>query len=380
VDVLIAGAKRTPFARRNGALQGWHAVDLLADVLQRTVDAYELDPSIIDAVIASCATPVGEQALNIGRNAVLAAGWPESIPASTVDGAAISGQSALHHACALVGSGMASVVVVGGVEASSRVPVGASTGVAVGKPYGPSVHARYEARDGLVPPGLVAERLAQRHKIDRDALDAFAQASRTRAIAARDSGAFKAELLAVQLRNEKGVATSAWIEHDDIDAAADFAALQSAFEVDGLITAGNMALPADGAAAVIVMSDAMCEQLNIDPLARFVRGVQRGTDVLEGDSGAALFGEVVQSIADTYVDVHEDTAATPLAFVAETKCEAAAINPCGGAVAIGDAPGASGVRMVTTAAHAIERGAAKRAAVLTAGAGGLAAITTLARP
>ena len=197
-DAVIIDAVRTPSGKRNGALAGWHPVDLSALVLRALVTRTGIDPALIDDVIWGCVTQTGEQAANVGRNAALAAGFPEDVPGVTVDRQCGSSQQAAHFAAAAVASGQCDVVVAGGVESMSRVPMLVTMSQGPGEPYGPSMRLRYDER--LVDQGLSAEMVAARWGLSRTVLDEFALASHERAAAAQDDGRFETQIVPVPVR------------------------------------------------------------------------------------------------------------------------------------------------------------------------------------
>src|SRR5215210_2661718 len=194
---VIVDALRTPLGRRNGALRDWHPVDLLAHVLRSLVERNDLDPGVVDDVIAGCVSQSGEQALNIARNAALSAGFPDSVPGTTVDRQCGSGQQALHFAAQGVMAGAYDVVIAAGVESMTRVPMGSTILNGPGKPFGPQLAQRYLPAGGLVPQGLAAERIALRWGLTRDALDAYSLESHRRAVQATDEGRFAREIVPV---------------------------------------------------------------------------------------------------------------------------------------------------------------------------------------
>ncbi|HLH45854.1 MAG TPA: thiolase family protein, partial [Acidimicrobiales bacterium] len=261
---VIVDAVRTAGGKRNGKLSGWHPADLAAETLQALLQRNDLDPSVVDDVILGCVMQVGAQSLNIARNAVLAAGFPESVPATTVDRQCGSSQQALHFAAQGVMAGAYDVAVAGGVEVMSLVPMGASVAVPnVGVPFGPRVGARYEPVGGLVPQGISAELIADRWGLSREDLDAFGARSQQRAARATEEGRFEREIIPVPLR-VKDKETGRIIESDEVVAADEgirpgttaetLANLKPAFKPDGKVTAGNSSQITDGASAALIMS------------------------------------------------------------------------------------------------------------------------------
>ncbi|HEV3498325.1 MAG TPA: thiolase family protein, partial [Actinomycetes bacterium] len=203
-SAVIVDAVRTPLGRRNGALRDWHPVDLAAHVVRAVVERNDLDPALVDDVIAGCVSQTGEQALNVARNAALAAGFPETVPGTTVDRQCGSGQQALHFAAQGVMAGAYDVVIAAGVESMTRVPPGSTVLSGPGKPFGPLMTQRYLAAGGLVPQGLAAERVAEQWALSREALDAYSLESHRRAARATDEGRFAREIVPVTVETPTG--------------------------------------------------------------------------------------------------------------------------------------------------------------------------------
>jgi acetyl-CoA acyltransferase len=364
-SVVIVDAVRSPIGTSMGALKKWHAVDLLAAVLQAAVERNGLDPAKIDRVIGGCATTVGEQALNVTRNAVLAAGWPEHISAHTVDAHAASGFVALEHAVAFIRSGLADMCVVTGVE-STRVPEGASTGVASGKPYGPQMHRRYEEAGGLLPPGVVADRLAHRRGLTREELDAYALLSRGRAVEASEQSIHKAAITPLRADPKR----PASVNQDQLLSPLTVSAqdLPPLFEADGLLTAATFTPPADGAVCVIVAAEGVVDRLHMGVIEGVIT---QGTSLLEGTSGADVVRSLIDPKALDRVEVREDTAVTPLALMRDLKIDPAKVNPNGGALATGDPVGAAALLTLTSLAHGLHQDTNGRGVAVVAGTGAI---------
>ncbi|HEY1488021.1 MAG TPA: thiolase family protein, partial [Micromonosporaceae bacterium] len=250
-DAVIVGAVRSPIGRRGGGLSGVHPVDLSGLVLRGLADRFDVDPADVDDVIWGCVSQVGEQSWNVGRNAVLAAGWPESVPGTSLDRQCGSSQQAVHFAAATVISGQADLVIAGGVESMSRVTMGSSAAVS-GVPYGGAIRARYATVDGFatdapVPfnQGVGAEMMAKRWGFSRSQLDEFAWASHDRAARAQDEGAFDDEILPIDdLKSDEGIRRDTTMER--------LAALKTPFAADGVVTAGSASQISDGAAALAI--------------------------------------------------------------------------------------------------------------------------------
>lgn len=358
-DVVIAGAVRTPVGRRGGGLAGVHPVDLSAHVLSALVQRTGLDPALVDDVVWGCVSQVGEQSWNIGRNAVLAAGWPESVPGTTIDRQCGSSQQALHFAAAAVASGQCDVVVAGGVESMTRVPMGSSIGE-TGVPFGEQVVKRYAGRDGVqdgpLPfnQGLGAELIARQWGLDRARLDAYALDSHARAAAASDGGHFVDEIAPVPVDGGT-VAADEGIRRDT--SLAKLGGLKPAFRPDGVVTAGTSSQISDGAAALLVTTSDRARELGLRPLATVRAAVVVGDDpvrMLTGPIPAtakalARAGLTIDEIG--VYEVNEAFAPVPLAWLAETGADLARLNPLGGAIALGHPLGGSGARLTTTLLH-----------------------------
>ncbi|MGH2509822.1 MAG: thiolase family protein, partial [Ktedonobacteraceae bacterium] len=276
-EAVIVTAVRTALGRRNGRLKDWHPVDLLAQVLKDVVKRAGIDAALVDDVIVGCVSQVGEQGLNIGRNTVLAAGFPESVPGTTVDRQCGSSQQAIHFAAQGVISGAYDIVIAGGVEAMSRVPMG-STSQGPGAPFGPLMVERYN--HGLVHQGISADLVAQKWEITREELDVFSLESHRRAAQATAEGRFTSQILPIPVKDEAGN-TCLFDRDEGIRAETSLeklASLKPAFKPDGLITAGNSSQISDGASAVLIMERGTAERLGLKPRARFTAFALAGDD------------------------------------------------------------------------------------------------------
>jgi acetyl-CoA acyltransferase len=349
-EAVIVEAVRTPVGKRNGGLSTVHAVDLSALVLNELVERAGIEPGLVDDVVWGCVSQVGDQSSNVGRYAVLAAGWPESIPGTTINRACGSSQQALDFAAQAVMSGQQDVVVAGGVEVMSATPLGSAR--ATGRPYGPRVLARYA--DVAFNQGISAELIAAKWGLDRERLDAYAARSHERAAAAQDSGAFDAQLVAV----DAGSATVAKDEGVRRGTTVDsLAGLKPAFTEDGVIHAGNASQISDGAAALLVMAAEKAAALGLTPLARYRAGAVVGADPVLMLTGPIPATAKVLHLADVRVDevgvfeVNEAFAPVPLAWLAETGADPDRLNPLGGAIALGHPLGASGAVLMTRMIH-----------------------------
>ncbi len=349
-DAVIVEAVRTPTGRRNGGLSGVHPVDLSAHVLAALVERAGVDPALVDDVLWGCVGQVGEQSLDVGRNAVLAAGWPESVPGVSIDRQCGSSQQAVSFAAAGVIAGHYDLAVAGGVESMSRVPLGAS--VAGAWPYGDGFRARYG--DTMPNQGLGAEMIAQRWGLSRARLDEFSLASHAKAAQAQDEGRFVGQIAPVTAAGTKVEADEGVRRGGTADKMA---SLKPAFAADGVITAGNSSQISDGASAVLVTSSERAAELGLTPLARVHTAVVVGDDPIVMLTGpipatAKALSRSGLSLADIGVfEVNEAFAPVPLAWLAETGADPARLNPNGGAIALGHPLGGSGTRLLATMLH-----------------------------
>jgi acetyl-CoA acyltransferase len=353
-DAVIVGAVRTPVGRRKGGLSGIHPVDLSAHVLRALAARTGLDPADVDDVMWGCVSQVGEQAWNVGRSAVLAAEWPESVPGTTIDRQCGSSQQAVHMAAAAVVSGQAELVVAGGVESMTRVAMGASGLMGPGHAFGPLVSKRYAGREGVADgtplpfnQGVGAEMIAARWGLSRTQLDEYALASHAKAAAAQDAGEFVAEIAPVE-----AVAGDEGIRRDS--SLAQLAELKTPFKEDGVVTAASSSQISDGAAALAITSSEWAAAHGLTPLARIHTAVVAGDDPVimltaPIPATAKLLRRAGLGIQDIGVyEVNEAFAPIPLAWLAETGADPARLNPRGGAIALGHPLGGSGARIMTT--------------------------------
>ncbi len=349
-ETVIVGAVRTPVGKRNGGLSDQHAADLSALVLNELLDRTGVDVELVDDVVWGCVSQVGDQSSNIGRFAVLAAGWPERIPGTTVNRACGSSQQAVDFAVHAVMSGQQDVVVAGGVEVMSRVPLGAAR--ATGVPYGPKVLARYD--DFSFNQGLSAEMIASRWNLSRGELDEYSARSHARAAAAQDSGAFIDQIVPVftdsdVITADEGVRRGTTAEK--------LSSLKPAFTDDGVIHAGNSSQISDGAAALLVTTAENAVHLGVTPLVRYRAGAVCGADprlMLTAPIPATdmVLHKAGLELADIGVfEVNEAFAPVPLAWLADTGADEAKLNPLGGAIALGHPLGASGAVLMTRMIH-----------------------------
>ncbi|MFF5302922.1 thiolase family protein [Streptomyces sp. NPDC013161] len=351
-EAVVVEAVRTAVGKRNGGLAGMHAADLSAVVLRALGDRTGLDPEVVDDVVWGCVGQLGDQSSNIGRYAVLAAGWPETIPGTTVNRACGSSQQALDFAAQAVMSGQQDVVVAGGVEVMSRIPLGASR--AGGMPYGPQVLARYGGFS--FNQGISAEKIAQKWGLGRGVLDEFSALSHERAAAAQDGGAFDAQIAPVPVegRADPVTADEGIRRGTGVDTLA---RLKPSFQEDGVIHAGNSSQISDGAAALLVTTPEKARELGLTPIVRYRAGVVTGSDPVLMLTGPIPATEKVLRKAGIGLsevgvfEVNEAFAPIPLAWLAETGADPALLNPLGGAIALGHPLGASGAVLMTRMIH-----------------------------
>ncbi|HSP37797.1 MAG TPA: thiolase family protein [Frankiaceae bacterium] len=351
-DAVIVEAVRTPTGKRNGGLSGVHPVDLSAHVLRSLAERAGLDPVVVDDVIWGCVSQTGEQTLDIARTAVLAAGWPESVPGVTVDRQCGSSQQSVHFAAAGLVAGQYDVVVAGGVESMSRVPMGSS---AQGQnPLGDAFLARY---DGVFPnQGIGAELIADRWGFSRTQLDEFAVGSHEKAAAAQDDGRFDAQIAPVTLPDGTVVSVDEGIRRGTT--VEKLAGLKTVFRPeDGVITAGNASQISDGSAALLMMTSEKAQELGCTPIARVHTAVLAGSDPIMMLTGPIPATEKALAKSGLTIDqigafeVNEAFAPVPLAWLADLGAESKALNPLGGAIALGHPLGGSGARLMTTLVH-----------------------------
>jgi len=366
---VIVDAVRTAGGKRNGKLSGWHPSDLAGEVLKALVDRTGIDPALVDDVIMGCVMQVGNQGLNIGRNAVLAAGWPESVPATSVDRQCGSSQQSAHFAAQGVIAGAYDVVVAAGVEVMTTTPMGAS--ITPGSvPFGPKVVERYAAVGGLVPQGISAELIADKWSLSREDLDAYGARSQQLAERARDEGRFDNEIVPVRERRLDRE-TGKIIETDELVTADEgirpgttvetLAKLKPAFKPDGKVTAANSSQITDGASALLIMSEEKADQLGLRPRARFHTFALAGVDPVTMLTGPIPATEKVLeraklSLGDIdLVEINEAFASVVLAWEKELHPDMSRVNVNGGAIALGHPLGCSGAKLMATLVNELER-------------------------
>src|SRR5918992_3690382 len=390
---VIVDAVRTPGGKRNGKLSGWHPADLAGETLRALAERNDLDPSLIDDVIMGCVMQVGHQGLNIGRNAVLAAGWPESVPATSVDRQCGSSQQSAHFAAQGVIAGAYDIVVAAGVEVMSTTPMGAS--VTPGSmPFGPRMMARYAGVGGLVPQGISAELIADKWGLSREDLDAFGAQSQQRALQATEEGRFEREIIPVKGKlwdREKGevVDLDETVDRDEGirpgTTAETLSNLKPAFKQDGKVTAGNSSQITDGAAAVLIMSEERAKELGLTPRAKVVDQTTVGVDpvmMLTGPIPAThkLLERNGMTIHDVDLfEVNEAFASVLAAWRREHDPDMERVNVNGGAIALGHPLGSTGARLITTLLHELERSDKEVGLVTMCCGGGLGTGTLIQR-
>ena len=384
-NAVIVDAVRTPGGRRNGMLKDWHAADLAAHVLKALQERNDLDPAVVDDVIMGCVMQVGEQSLNIGRNAVLAAGWPETVPATTVDRQCGSSQQALHFAAQGVIAGAYDVVVAAGVEVMTRTPMGASIVKEMGFPFPQAMIDRY-AETGLPPQGIGAEMIADEYGFTRDDLDAFGAESQRRAAQATAEGRFENEIIpvpvvvdgtTVMMTADEGIREGTTPET--------LANLKPAFKEDGKVTAGNSSQISDGASAVLIMSEEKAAELGLRARARFHSFAVAGTDPVTMLKGPIPATEKIIARSGLSLDdidlfeVNEAFASVVLAWQKEHGTDLAKTNVNGGAIALGHPLGSSGTKLMTTLLNELERTGGRYGLQTMCEGGGLANATIIER-
>jgi acetyl-CoA acyltransferase len=365
-NAVIVDAVRTPVGRRNGVFKDIHPVDLASIPLQAIVERNGIDPELVDDVIMGNVSQTGEQAYNVGRNAALAAGFPESVPGVTIDRQCGSSQQSAHFAAQAIMAGAQDVVIAAGVENMTRVPMGITAQNGPGLPFGARMLARYS--NGLVPQGISAEMIAEKWAISREELDELAFGSHQRAARATEEGRFEGQIIPVEITLENGstelVTRDEGIRWDT--SPEKLSSLQPAFQADGKVTAGNSSQISDGAAAVLIMAEEKAEELGLTPKARFVAFSMAGVDpvmMLTGPIPATskALDRAGLSIDDIDLfEVNEAFASVTVAWRMEhggsdpmALWERTNVN--GGAIALGHPLGASGARLLTTLVSELER-------------------------
>jgi acetyl-CoA acyltransferase len=386
IDAVIVDAVRTPGGKRNGKLKDWHPASLAAHVLKALETRNGLDPEMVDDVIMGCVMQVGKQSLNIGRNAVLSAGWPESVPATTVDRQCGSSQQSMHFAAQGVMAGAYDVVIAAGVEIMSSTPMGSSVVKDMGFPFPKEQFDRYEAT-GLPPQGIGADMIATEYGLTREDLDAFGAQSQQRAVVARAEGRFDNEIVPVPVdMGDDGIVMHTTDEGiRDNTTAEGLAALKPAFTPEGKITAGNSSQICDGASAVLIMSAEKAAELGMKPRARFHAFALAGTDPVTMLKGPIPATKKILEKSGMTIDqidlfeVNEAFASVVLAWAAETGADMAKVNVNGGAIALGHPLGGSGTKLMATLLNELERTGGRYGMQVMCEGGGMANATIIER-
>ena len=379
---VIVDVVRTPLGRRNGSLKDWHPVDLAAHTLEALVSRTGIDPALVEDVIMGCVMQVGDQAGNVGRNAALAAGFPESVVGTSIDRQCGSSQQAAHFAAQGVMAGAYDAVIASGVETMTRVPMGSSF-LPGSMPFGPRMFDRYD----LVPQGLSAEMIAEKWEIDRAANDAFSVESHLRAARATEEGRFETEIVPVPVTTDDGESLFARDEGIRPDSSIEkLAQLKPAFKPDGgVITAGNSSQITDGAASALIMSEEKAVALGLRPRARFHAFALAGVDpvmMLTGPIPATT--KVLERAGMTLddidlVEINEAFAPVVLAWEQEHHPDMSKVNVNGGAIALGHPLGCSGTRLLATLVNELERTDGRYGLQVMCEGGGMANATIIER-
>lgn len=355
-EAVIVEVVRTPVGRRNGILSGIRAEDLAAKPLKEVVKRAGISPELVEDVIFGCVSQVGEQGFDIARQAALIAGYPVEVPGTTIDRQCGSSQQAVHFAAQAIISGDMDVVVAGGIENMSRVPMGSNM---QGVKLSESLTSKYE----IINQGLSADRIADKWGISREEMDEFSLESHAKAVAAREAGHFDKEIMPIEVTLPDGTTT---IVKDDEGPRANSSLeklgnLKAAFKEDGSITAGNASQISDGAVAILLMSREKAEELGLKPRFRVVARTVVGSDptlMLTGPIPATrkVLEKAGLQLEDIDIfEVNEAFASVPLAWLQETGADPKKLNPNGGAIALGHPLGASGGRLMATMLHELER-------------------------
>ena len=383
---VIVDVVRTALGKRNGKLKDWHPVDLAAETLKALVQRNDLDPALVEDVIMGCVMQTGEQGLNIGRNAALAAGFPETVVGTSVDRQCGSSQQSAHFAAQGVIAGAYDVVIAAGVECMTRVPMGVTMN-GPGMPFGPKMMERYAAAGGLVPQGISAEMIADKWDLSRDDLDEFSVKSHQRAARATEEGRFEREIIPVTVETEEGKEEFARDQGIRPDSSMESLANQKpAFKQEGgKVTAANSSQITDGAAAVLVMSEEKCKELGLTPRARFHSFALAGVDPITMLTGPIpATSKVLERAGMTMdqidlVEINEAFASVVLAWEKEHHPDMEKVNVNGGAIALGHPLGCSGARLMATLVCELERSGGRWGLETMCEGGGMANATIIER-
>jgi acetyl-CoA acetyltransferase family protein len=381
-QAVIVSAVRTPIGKRNGLLKDTHPTELAAAVLNEVVRRAGIDRGQVEDIIMGCVSAVGEQSLNIGRNAALLAGFPPEVPAVTIDRQCGSSQQAVHFAAGMIESGAAELVIAAGVESMTRVPMGSTRANGPGNPFTESLNERYP----IVPMGLSAEMIAEKWRLSREALDDYSFRSHWRAAQAASEGFFRREILPLEvivdgvgrrMDSDEGVRADTSLEK--------LAVLKTPFKEDGVITAGNASQISDGAAALLLMSETKAVELGLKPRARIVAQVAVGDDPVLAltapiPATRKILAKAGLTLADIdLIEINEAFASVVLAWANEIQPDMERVNVNGGAIALGHPLGASGARIMTTLLHELERREARYGLQTMCCFGGLGVATIIER-
>src|SRR6059058_5612664 len=382
---VIVDAIRTAGGKRNGKLKDWHPVDLAAETLKALVQRSDLDPELVEDVIMGCVMQVGEQGLNIARNAALAAGFPETVVGTSVDRQCGSSQQAAHFAAQGVIAGAYDVVIAAGIEHMTLVPMGVTMN-GPGMPFGPKMMERYAAAGGLVPQGISAEMIADKWNLSRDDLDAYSVESHKRAARATEEGRFEKEIISVTVETEEGKEEFARDQGIRPDSSMEsLANLKPAFKPDGKVTAGNSSQITDGASALLIMSEEKAKQLGLTPRARFHSFALAGVDPITmltapipATAKALEKAKLTMDDIDS-TEINEAFASVVLAWEKEHHPDMSKVNPNGGAIALGHPLGCSGARLMATLLNELERSGGRYGLQTMCEGGGMANATIIER-
>jgi acetyl-CoA acyltransferase len=389
-SAVIVDAVRTAGGKRNGKLRNWHAADLASEPLKALVERNNLDPALVDDVIMGCVMQVGEQSLNVGRNAVLAAGFPESVPATTIDRQCGSSQQALHFGAQGVIAGAYDIVIAGGVEVMTRTPMGSSVVRDLGYPFGPRMMQRYAERGGLVSQGEGAELIAEQWDLSREELDTYSVRSHKLAAKATAEGRYDNEIIPVAVKDDERQDTDELVRTDEgirPDSSVEVLGnLKPAFRSEnGRITAGNSSQITDGASAVLIMSEEKAAALGLTPRARFHTFAVVGSDPITMLTGPIPATKMVLERAKLTLDdmdlveINEAFASVVLAWQKEFGADLDKVNVNGGAIALGHPLGASGAKLAATLLNELERTGGRYGLQTMCEGGGMANATIIER-
>ncbi len=389
-EAVIVDAVRTAGGKRNGKLRNWHAADLASEPLKALIERNDIDPAVVDDVIMGCVMQVGEQSLNVARNAVLAAGFPESVPGTTIDRQCGSSQQAIHFGAQGVMAGAYDAVIGGGVEVMTRTPMGSSVVRDLGYPFGPRMMSRYAERGGLVSQGEGAELIAEKWDLTREQLDEFSVRSHKHAARATAEGRFEREIIPVAVKDDDRADTDEMFTTDEgirPDSSVEtLANLKPAFRAEGgRITAGNSSQITDGASGVLIMSEEKATSLGLTPRARFHAFAVAGSDPIKMLTGPipatkAVLDKAKLTIDDIdVIEINEAFAPVVLAWQKETGADMEKVNVNGGAIALGHPLGASGAKLMATLVNELERTGGRWGLVTMCEGGGMANATVIER-